>query len=68
MITPYNPAAIEKKWQKKWDDEHTFSAKQDFSLPKFYALVEFPYPSGSCAQTVSPRIIMGNNRNSMEAS
>ncbi len=51
----YDFKAIEKKWQKKWDDEHTFSAKQDFSLPKFYALVEFPYPSGQGLHVGHPR-------------
>ena len=43
----YDFSAIEKKWQKKWDDAHVFEAKNDFSLPKFYALIEFPYPSGA---------------------
>ena len=42
----YNYSEIEKKWQKRWDDENAFEAKQDFSLPKYFALVEFPYPSG----------------------
>ena len=42
----YDYKAIEKKWQDIWDAENTFAAKQDFSLPKYYALVEFPYPSG----------------------
>lgn len=45
-MSKYNYAAIEKKWQKYWDDNHTFEAETDFSKPKFYALVEFPYPSG----------------------
>ncbi len=51
----YDFKAIEKKWQKKWEDEHTFAAKQDFSLPKFYALVEFPYPSGQGLHVGHPR-------------
>ena len=51
----YDFKAIEKKWQQKWEDEHTFSAKQDFSLPKFYALVEFPYPSGQGLHVGHPR-------------
>ena len=43
----YDPNAIESKWQKKWLDEKTFAAKTgDTSKPKFYGLVEFPYPSG----------------------
>ena len=37
---------IEKKWQDRWDAEKTFNATDDFSKPKFYGLVEFPYPSG----------------------
>ena len=45
-MSKYDYAAIEKKWQKYWDDNHTFEAETDFSKPKFYALVEFPYPSG----------------------
>ncbi|MBC5580362.1 leucine--tRNA ligase [Anaerofilum sp. BX8] len=51
----YDFKAIESKWQKKWEDEHTFAAKQDFSLPKFYALVEFPYPSGQGLHVGHPR-------------
>ena len=42
----YDYAKIEAKWQKKWDEENAFEAKQDFTLPKYYSLVEFPYPSG----------------------
>ncbi len=44
----YDFAAIEKKWQDKWGAENAFVAKNDdFSRPKFYGLVEFPYPSGA---------------------
>ena len=43
----YDFKAIEERWQKVWDENHVFEAKEDYSLPKFYALVEFPYPSGS---------------------
>jgi leucyl-tRNA synthetase len=43
----YDFSAIEKKWQKKWEDSHVFEAKNDYSMPKFYALIEFPYPSGA---------------------
>ncbi len=42
----YEPSKIEKRWQDWWDTEGTFVAKDDFSLPKFYALDMFPYPSG----------------------
>ena len=38
---------FEEKWQKRWDDEKAFSATDDYSRPKFYGLVEFPYPSGA---------------------
>lgn len=38
---------IEKKWQDRWEKEGTFRAIDDFSLPKFYGLIEFPYPSGA---------------------
>ena len=42
----YNFKKIEKKWQDIWYSQNTFAAKEDYSLPKFYCLVEFPYPSG----------------------
>ncbi|MBI1866678.1 MAG: class I tRNA ligase family protein, partial [Candidatus Staskawiczbacteria bacterium] len=42
----YNPIKIEKKWQNKWYDSDTFKAKNKTKSPKFYVLVEFPYPSG----------------------
>ena len=42
----YNFKEIEKKWQKYWEDNKCFKALDDYSKPKFYALVEFPYPSG----------------------
>ena len=51
----YNYTDIEKKWQKRWDDENAFEAKQDFSLPKYYTLVEFPYPSGQGLHVGHPR-------------
>ncbi len=51
----YNFKEIEKKWQKRWLEQHTFSAKQDFTLPKFYGLVEFPYPSGAGLHVGHPR-------------
>src|SRR5574344_1515258 len=43
----YDFAAIEKKWQKKWEDEGVFHAVDGGDKPKFYGLVEFPYPSGA---------------------
>ena len=43
----YDFSATEQKWQKKWEDEGVFHAKDDSDKPKFYGLVEFPYPSGA---------------------
>jgi len=43
----YDFKAIEKKWQDRWEKEGVFHASEDHSKPKFYGLVEFPYPSGS---------------------
>lgn len=43
----YDFKSIEKKWQDRWEKEGTFKAVDDFSLPKFYGLIEFPYPSGA---------------------
>ncbi|HPL08924.1 MAG TPA: hypothetical protein PLB20_09065, partial [Clostridia bacterium] len=55
MVMEYNPKEIEAKWQKIWDDLKCFNAKDDFSLPKYYALVEFPYPSGEGLHVGHPR-------------
>ena len=43
----YEPAQIEKKWQDIWEEAKAFAASDDYSKPKFYGLVEFPYPSGA---------------------
>ncbi len=51
----YDYTNIEAKWQKKWDEEKAFEAKQDFTLPKYYSLVEFPYPSGQGLHVGHPR-------------
>ncbi|MBE6728026.1 MAG: leucine--tRNA ligase [Ruminococcaceae bacterium] len=51
----YDYTEIEKKWQKIWDDNGTFEAKNDYTLPKFYGLVEFPYPSGQGLHVGHPR-------------
>ncbi|MBQ8371899.1 MAG: leucine--tRNA ligase [Clostridia bacterium] len=51
----YDYSSIEKKWQKKWDEVNAFETKQDFTLPKFYSLVEFPYPSGQGLHVGHPR-------------
>ncbi len=46
MSNKYDFAAVEPKWQKYWEEHGSFRAKEDHTKPKFYALVEFPYPSG----------------------
>ncbi len=51
----YNYKKIEKKWQDIWYSQNTFAAKQDFTLPKYYCLVEFPYPSGQGLHVGHPR-------------
>ena len=51
----YNFKQIEKKWQDYWYANNTFAARQDFSLPKYYCLVEFPYPSGQGLHVGHPR-------------
>ncbi len=51
----YDFTAIESKWQKVWDDEKTFKTSKDYSLPKFYGLIEFPYPSGAGLHVGHPR-------------
>ncbi len=43
----YDFSAIESKWQKRWQDSKVFEAKDDYTKPKFYGLIEFPYPSGA---------------------
>ena len=53
--TPYNPKSIEPKWQQIWDEQHAFSAQTDYSKPKYYCLIEFPYPSGAGLHVGHPR-------------
>ncbi|MDY5882424.1 MAG: leucine--tRNA ligase [Roseburia sp.] len=55
MAELYNHKVVEKKWQKVWDDEKAFAATDDYSKPKYYALVEFPYPSGQGLHVGHPR-------------
>lgn len=43
----YDYITIEPKWQKRWEEAHIFEASADHTKPKFYGLVEFPYPSGA---------------------
>lgn len=51
----YDFLKIEKKWQDYWDENKSFECKNDYSKPKFYALVEFPYPSGQGLHIGHPR-------------
>ena len=51
----YDFSAIERKWQQKWDEDKSFAAGTDYTKPKYYALVEFPYPSGQGLHVGHPR-------------
>ena len=51
----YDFKSIESKWQRIWEEEKAFAAKDDYTLPKFYALVEFPYPSAQGLHVGHPR-------------
>ena len=51
----YHFTEVEKKWQKIWDDKNVFAASDDYTKPKYYALVEFPYPSGQGLHVGHPR-------------
>ena len=51
----YKFSEIEKKWQDIWEKEEAFKAKNDFSKPKFYGLIEFPYPSGNGLHVGHPK-------------
>ncbi len=51
----YNFSEIEKKWQNIWDEKNVFAATNDYTKPKYYALVEFPYPSGQGLHVGHPR-------------
>ena len=55
MSEVYNHREVEQKWQKIWDDEQAFATSEDYSKPKYYALVEFPYPSGQGLHVGHPR-------------
>ena len=54
-MNKYEHKQIEKKWQDIWDEKSCFVAPQDYTKPKFYALVEFPYPSGQGLHVGHPR-------------
>ena len=51
----YDFKSIESKWQKTWDEEKTYKTKDDYTMPKFYGLIEFPYPSGQGLHVGHPR-------------
>ena len=51
----YNFKTVEKKWQDKWEKEGTFNAKNDYTMKKWYGLIEFPYPSGQGLHVGHPR-------------
>ena len=55
MIDRYDPSVIEPKWQQKWEDAHCFEAEASHDKPKFYGLIEFPYPSGHGLHVGHPR-------------
>ena len=55
MIMKYNPSEIEPKWQKRWEDAGVFHASNTSDKPKYYALIEFPYPSGQGLHVGHPR-------------
>ena len=55
MSAVYNHKTVEKKWQQVWQDEKAFAATNDYSKPKYYALVEFPSPSGQGLHVGHPR-------------
>ncbi|MEF9895266.1 MAG: leucine--tRNA ligase [Clostridia bacterium] len=54
-LPAYNPTEIERKWQAHWDDAGTFNAEKSHAKPKFYPLIEFPYPSGAGLHVGHPR-------------
>ena len=51
----YEFLAIDKKWQDKWDEKEAFKVSTDYSKPKYYTLIEFPYPSGQGLHIGHPR-------------
>ncbi len=54
-MSKFDHAAIESKWQRIWEEKGVFHAPNDYTKPKFYALVEFPYPSGAGLHVGHPR-------------
>jgi leucyl-tRNA synthetase len=58
---PYDPSSIEPRWQRYWDEHGSFVAKDDLTLPKFYALDMFPYPSGKGLHVGHPASYIGGD-------
>ncbi|EKE06498.1 MAG: hypothetical protein ACD_18C00347G0023 [uncultured bacterium] len=58
-MNKYNPQEIEAKWQKYWEENNSFCAEDSFVKPKFYPLIEFPYPSGAGLHVGHPRPYTG---------
>ena len=54
-IAPYEPSQFESKWQQFWEDHQVFAARMDPNKPKYYCLIEFPYPSGAGLHVGHPR-------------
>ncbi len=54
-VPAYSPADIEAKWQRHWEENHSFAAEKSHAKPKFYPLIEFPYPSGAGLHVGHPR-------------
>ena len=71
-MSTYNFTEIEKKWQKKWEDANCFHAENGSDKPKFFAMIEFPYPSGAGLHVGHPRsytaldILMEQEANALE--
>lgn len=53
--TPYQPEKIESKWQQSWEQEQAYAAQNESDKPKFFAMIEFPYPSGQGLHVGHPR-------------
>lgn len=58
-MTEYNPKTIESKWQKEWEKSGIYHAENDSKKPKYYSLIEFPYPSGDGLHVGHPRPYIG---------
>lgn len=54
-MNKYDFKNVDKKWQKAWEDNEVFKVKNDYSKPKYYTLIEFPYPSGQGLHIGHPR-------------